>query len=300
MRARKSILVIDDDPAIQQLIRTSLPTPQWRIEFARDSSRALSRLSRRSYDLVLTGPRTTGFQDVELLRRMRRLRPSVKMIVLTKQSTPAEVLASIRAHAFSHLSEPIDRENLTQLIREALKQPFWDDGIDVLSARPEWLSLRLKCNRVTGERLLQFMQELRVDLSEEDRTEIGTAFREMLLNAMEHGGHFDPEKTVDVTRIRTPELILYLIQDPGEGFSFDSLPQAAVSNAAASPFDHVVYREEQGMRPGGFGILLTQGLVDRLLYNEQGNEVLLIKFLDTQRPGAENQPLEKTDDFLQP
>ena len=38
-------------------------------------------------------------------------------------------------------------------------------------------------------------------------------------------------------------------------------------------------RDKLGMRPGGFGILLTRALVDELLYNEKGNEALLIKYL---------------------
>jgi hypothetical protein len=37
------------------------------------------------------------------------------------------------------------------------------------------------------------------------------------------------------------------------------------------------------MRPGGFGILMAKKLVDELLYNEQGNEVLLVKYLG--KPG---------------
>jgi hypothetical protein len=156
------------------------------------------------------------------------------MIVVTERSTPAEVIASIRAHAFSHLNEPLDRENLAQVIDQALEEPTWDDGIEVLSARPEWISLRLKCKKVTAERLLQFLQELRTDLSEAERTDIGTALREMLLNAIEHGGHFNPENSVDITRIRTPGMVLYLIRDPGEGFSFDSLLQAAVSNPVSN------------------------------------------------------------------
>jgi len=40
---------------------------------------------------------------------------------------------------------------------------------------------------------------------------------------------------------------------------------------------HVEYRIAQGMRPGGFDILLAQQLVDELIFNEPGNEVILIK-----------------------
>ena len=40
-------------------------------------------------------------------------------------------------------------------------------------------------------------------------------------------------------------------------------------------------REAEGMRPGGYGLLLAGGTVDELIYNEIGNEVLLVKYLDS-------------------
>lgn len=283
MSADKSILLLGTDPSLQELVRSCLLSRNWTVVCAASASEALCLLEQRPYDLVLTGRWTAATQDVESLRRMRRVRPHLKMVVVTEQSTPEGILAAIRAHAFAHLTEPIHLEDLREIIAKAEEESLWDDGIEVLSARPEWVSLRLKCRRLTAERLLTFAKGLRADLSEVERNEIGTAFREMLLNAIEHGGHFDPEKSVEVTRIRTPEFILYLIRDPGEGFSLDFLPQAAVSNPVGSPIEHLLYREQQGLRPGGFGILITQGLVDELLYNEQGNEVLLVKYLTGQK-----------------
>lgn len=43
------------------------------------------------------------------------------------------------------------------------------------------------------------------------------------------------------------------------------------------PVAHIEFREAQGLRPGGFGILIARQLVDELVFNEMGNEVLLIK-----------------------
>ena len=43
-------------------------------------------------------------------------------------------------------------------------------------------------------------------------------------------------------------------------------------------------REEQGLRPGGWGILMAKALVDEVIYNEHGNDVLLVKYLDSKRP----------------
>jgi hypothetical protein len=41
----------------------------------------------------------------------------------------------------------------------------------------------------------------------------------------------------------------------------------------------VEVRAEAGQRPGGFGILMTRNLVDELIYNERGNAVLFVKYL---------------------
>jgi anti-sigma regulatory factor (Ser/Thr protein kinase) len=46
-------------------------------------------------------------------------------------------------------------------------------------------------------------------------------------------------------------------------------------------------REAKGIRPGGFGLLTVQATVDELLYNEQRNEVVFVKYLDKD-PGHTN------------
>jgi anti-sigma regulatory factor (Ser/Thr protein kinase) len=42
----------------------------------------------------------------------------------------------------------------------------------------------------------------------------------------------------------------------------------------------MLVREDKGLRPGGFGLLMARQLVDELLYNERQNEVEFIKYLD--------------------
>ena len=115
------------------------------------------------------------------------------------------------------------------MVTQALGIQDWDDGIEVLSARPEWITLRARCRTVTADRVVRFMRELKMDLEEDEREKIAMAFREMLMNAIEHGAGFDPDKTVEIRYVRTGRVI-YQIHDPGEGFSFNALPHAAISN----------------------------------------------------------------------
>jgi hypothetical protein len=52
------------------------------------------------------------------------------------------------------------------------------------------------------------------------------------------------------------------------------VPHAATPD---DPVGHMMVRETLGIREGGFGILMSRGLVDDLQYNEKGNEVRLVK-----------------------
>lgn len=74
-------------------------------------------------------------------------------------------------------------------------------------------------------------------------------------------------------------MIQFQIRDTGLGFSIDAVAHAAINNPPEEPLRHAHYRNEKGMRPGGFGIMLVKQIADELLYNETGNEVVLVKYL---------------------
>ena len=82
------------------------------------------------------------------------------------------------------------------------------------------------------------------------------AFREMLLNAIEHGDKLDPNEWVRVSRVRSQRSLVYHVEDPGAGFSRSALEHAAVANSDGSPLEHLKIRERTGMRMGGFGMLI--------------------------------------------
>jgi len=200
--------------------------------------------------------------------------------VMTVASTPEDIVHALREHAFTYLSKPLNIPAVSQMVDTALASTPSDDDIEVLSAQPHWISLRLRCKAETADRILQFLREIAVDLPANEKENIATAFREILSNAIEHGADSDPNKHVFITYVRGERSLFYYVRDPGKGFSFEDIPHAAVSNPTDSPIDHVEVRQQRGMRPGGFGIFMTRQLVDEMIYNEKGNEVLLIKYLE--------------------
>jgi anti-sigma regulatory factor (Ser/Thr protein kinase) len=164
----------------------------------------------------------------------------------------------------------------------ATEGPCWDDGIEVVSGTPELIRILARCDVKTADRLVQFFDEI-AELPGPEGNQVATAFREMLLNAIEHGGRLDPNQYVEIEYVRARHMVTCHITDPGPGFTLDEIPHAAIANPADDPLRHTAIRKKQGMRPGGFGVLLTQQLVDELIYGQDGNEVLLIKYLDSVR-----------------
>ena len=75
-------------------------------------------------------------------------------------------------------------------------------------------------------------------------------------------------------------MLLYRIADPGPGFDLERLEHAAAGRAEDDPIGHVAVREERGIRPGGFGLVMVKAQVDELIYNERRNEVVFVKYLE--------------------
>lgn len=279
---KTALMVLTDLDASAMLI-DYLATQSWGIEYAPDNESALSLICERPFDLIITAETTSAKADIELLRKVRRVRAHSRMIILTSETTPADVVSALREHAFSYFSTPYSLDALAQVIRIAMEGPCWDDGIEVLSATPAWVRLLARCDLGTAERVMQFFQEM-IDLPEEEKNGVAYAFREMLLNAIRHGAQFDPSQYVEISYVRARHMVECRVKDPGQGFSLSELYHSALANPDDDPTRHIHFREASGLPSGGYGILLSQHLVDELIYNEKGNEVLLVKYIPGSGP----------------
>lgn len=152
-------------------------------------------------------------------------------------------------------------------------------GIEVVSMLPEWVELRVPSDLTVISPLQELVTQLEAGLSPEVSEAISRAFREMLCNAIEYGGHLDPAALVEVRLMRLEHAFICRIKDPGHGFDPCTLDHAAINNPNDNPVRHAFVREEKGLRGGGFGILLVSQLVDELVYNERHNEVQFVKYL---------------------
>jgi CheY-like chemotaxis protein/anti-sigma regulatory factor (Ser/Thr protein kinase) len=274
------ILVVDDDRATLRLLEGVLSRAGFTTQTASDGIEARDRLRRGRFDLVLADVWMPRMNGIELLASLRGRKSQPKVVVMTSDDTPETLLKAVREQACRYVHKPIDPARLIETLQEVLEAGGPPLPIEVVSARPEWVELVVPCTRASAARIEDVMRHLEADLTEEVRESVSSAFRELLLNAIEWGGGLDPERKVRIACLRARRMILYRIADPGPGFDPARLEHAAAGRAEDDPIGHVAVREEKGIRPGGFGLVMVKAQVDELIYNERRNEVVFVKYLE--------------------
>jgi CheY-like chemotaxis protein len=276
--AGQKILVADDDSTTRVAISGMLKKAGYSVAAVENGAEALRKIQKTNFALAFLDiwmPELTG---LEVLAQVRTGESHPKVIIMTSDGTPENVLRAIREQAYEYISKPFPPKEAVDLAERALKQHA-SPPIEVISAKPNWVELLIPCTREAAERIQSFLMKLEADLPDNDRNNIGLAFRELLLNAVEWGGKLDPNRKVRIAHVRTSRMLLYRVADPGPGFSFKGLTHAAVGQPGDDPTAHMTVRDQLGIRPGGFGIVMTRSLADELIYNEVQNEVILVKYL---------------------
>ena len=122
-------LIVDSSPEINQLLTNLFDHADWSIHFVSDNREALRAAKASPHDLIITGECTSAKQDIELLRQLRMVRPHTRLIILTDEFVPGDVLAAIRERAFSYFARPFSTEKLAEMIRIAMSEPQLDSPL---------------------------------------------------------------------------------------------------------------------------------------------------------------------------
>ncbi|HEY2458753.1 MAG TPA: response regulator [Candidatus Acidoferrum sp.] len=274
-----TILVTDDDATTRQMVRGILKKKGYSVSTAPDGIAALRLIRKQKFDLILLDiwmPKMTG---LGLLGSLQGETDIPKIVVMTSDQTSETLMNALRGRVYQFLLKPFDADTLLSIVENALSASPALPAIEVLSANKHWVELLVPCERSVVNRVQSFLSRLESDLPEDVLEKVGYAFRELLNNAIEWGGHLDPNLKVRISYIRTKKMLMYRLDDPGPGFNIDDLKHAAINNPEDDPMAHMQAREEKGLRPGGLGLMLTRQLVDELVYNETRNQVVLIKYL---------------------
>lgn len=274
-------LIVEDHPEQAGLVARILRTREIEPIIAEDGKNGL-RLARKHLpdvlllDLML--PDINGF-DVCRQLRMDRETMLIPIVMLTALNDMQHRLHGFRVGANAYVTKPYGVDELFEAISTACE---WRSSMQQRSLQGEVsveLNSEIKLLKDLNDFLMHVCQA--TPLSGEQVMQLRQAVMEMAHNAIEWGNEHQAERPVRITyRIHGDHLEI-VVRDEGPGFDRGHLPHAAMPD---DPFTHLDVREKLGLRAGGFGLLICEGMVDQMRYNTQGNEVTLIKrFAPTER-----------------
>ncbi len=137
MSSKGRIVVIDDEVNAATALEALLREDGYEVEKAHDARAGLLVLERMEPDIVLTDVRMPGMDGIELLAKVKQLRPETMVVVMTAYGTVKTAVKAMKLGAEDFLSKPIDVEELEVVLQKTLEKKRLLEETRVLRDRLE-------------------------------------------------------------------------------------------------------------------------------------------------------------------
>jgi len=274
-----TILVVEDMVNLQAYIAETLQDlGDVQVVTAGDGVEALERLdqAQRTFDLIVCDISMPRMDGEQLLSELRRRQYPAAVIMLTAIGQDDVILRCLRQGACDYLIKPVTVDDLLTAAANALQHaPRLNADLTVEYDAHGWFEVSGANDHSVLYKFRRFLGLLdRFRVPEPAASEIKLALEELGRNAIEWGNRNDPGKQVTFGCRILPGKIIVYIEDQGEGFHPDNVP-----DPSTDPIAHIERRKTEGKRLGGYGIHLIRNLMDKLIYNAKGNRAVAIKYL---------------------
>jgi len=120
--SNETILVADDDAAIRTVINQALGREGYEVRATGNASTLWRWVADGQGDLVITDVRMPDENGLDLIPRIKKLRPDLRIIVISAHSTLMTAVKATERGAFEYLPKPFDLKELTSVVERALKE----------------------------------------------------------------------------------------------------------------------------------------------------------------------------------
>jgi len=127
-----AILIVDDDGPMALGLKKLVERDGHVADTASSAEEAFELLQSGSYGLVLSDVRMPGASGLDLLEHVKRLEPTLPVVLLTGHATIASAVAAIRAGAFDYLPKPFKLDEVRIVVQRALERKSLVDEVSFL------------------------------------------------------------------------------------------------------------------------------------------------------------------------
>jgi len=116
------LLVVEDEEKLAQLVKRALAAERFSVDVAHDGRTGLQLATDYDYDLIVLDLLLPALDGTELLRRVRRSRPSVPVLILTARDAVADKVTHFEAGADDYLTKPFAMAELIVRVKSLLRR----------------------------------------------------------------------------------------------------------------------------------------------------------------------------------
>lgn len=132
---RGRILVVEDEPALRELVARAMRAEGYEAEGATTGREAIEALAGRLFDVVLLDMRLPDGNGVEILRRIKERDAGVEVVILTGFPDVTNAVEALKLGAYDYLSKPVDLAALTRLVAQILERSRLREEVRSLRSR---------------------------------------------------------------------------------------------------------------------------------------------------------------------
>ena len=117
----RRILIVDDELSVRSSLEEWFREDGFAVETAEDGQAALRAMDRGPYDIVLLDLKMPGMDGISVQKRVREIDPEAMIIILTAYASVQTAVEALKLGAFDYVTKPVDPDDLSNLVRNALR-----------------------------------------------------------------------------------------------------------------------------------------------------------------------------------
>ena len=154
MSDRTPLLVVDDEPPIRRLLRTSLGAEGFEVIEADSAEKALTAIETRKPEIVILDLGLPDQDGLDVIRRIRRSGSKLPIVVLSSRDDERGKVEALELGADDYVTKPFGIAELVARIRTALRHRFQEQGGEPLFKNgPLQMDLVRRVVTVNGEEI---------------------------------------------------------------------------------------------------------------------------------------------------
>ena len=279
---KRRILIVDNNDELRAILENALSSLGHEAVVTGDRDEALSRNDLDQFDLIISDLTEEAKPDdlenksagtpTNAQHRRHLLTP-----VVSNAAEPV-IVKAFKMVAANYLRLPYNKDELREIVEQTLSYKLrYVDDPSLLSHTHEKIEFELPSDLTLMNGVLQYLLErvAKMGVISSEGSNLFVALDEAFVNAVKHGNKNDPTKLVRVGAELSPKEACFTIEDEGEGFDVQTIPDP---RDPANLF-----------KSSGRGVLLIYNIMDEVEYNAQGNRVKMVK---RPEPAVETQLVE--------